>query len=79
VKNPTNPDQWPDRLRQVRIERNFSQADLANAAGYSQQHISKLETGDSDPSLTTLRTIAAALKVHVCSLLDEPCPCEVTA
>lgn len=40
-----------NRLRILRAERNWSQADLAGYAGVSRQTINALETGKYDPSL----------------------------
>lgn len=40
-----------NRLRVLRAEREWSQADLADRAGVSRQTINALETGKYDPSL----------------------------
>ena len=40
-----------NRLKILRAERNWSQADLAGFAGVSRQTINALETGKYDPSL----------------------------
>jgi putative transcriptional regulator len=40
-----------NRLRVLRAERDWSQADLADALGVSRQTINALETGRYDPSL----------------------------
>ncbi len=39
------------RLRVLRAERDWSQADLAQALGVSRQTINAIETGKYDPSL----------------------------
>ena len=40
-----------NRLRVLRAEREWSQADLAERAGVSRQTINAIETGKYDPSL----------------------------
>jgi len=40
-----------NRLRVLRAERDWSQADLAERAGVSRQTINAVETGKYDPSL----------------------------
>lgn len=40
-----------NRLRVLRAERNWSQADLAEALGVSRQTVNAIETGKYDPSL----------------------------
>jgi putative transcriptional regulator len=40
-----------NRLRVLRAERNWSQADLADKLGVSRQSVNAIETGKFDPSL----------------------------
>ena len=47
-----------NRLRILRAERNWSQADLADALGVSRQTINAIETGKYDPSLPLAFKIA---------------------
>ncbi len=47
-----------NRLRVLRAERNWSQADLANALGVSRQTINALEIQKYDPSLPLAYKIA---------------------
>lgn len=43
-----------ERLRQARVERGLSQADVAERIGTTQSAIARLESGRSDPRLSTL-------------------------
>lgn len=40
-----------NRLRELRLERGWSQADLAERLGVSRQSVNAIETGKFDPSL----------------------------
>lgn len=42
---------------------------MAKRAGVSRAYLARLETGRQDPSLTTLRKLAKALRVKVGELL----------
>ena len=48
-----------NRLKVLRAERDWSQADLANRLGVSRQTVNALETGRYDPSLPLAFKIAA--------------------
>jgi len=47
-----------NRLKVLRAERNWSQADLAESLGVSRQTVNALETGKYDPSLPLTFKIA---------------------
>lgn len=47
-----------NRLRVLRAERSWSQADLAESLGVSRQTVNALETGKYDPSLPLAFKIA---------------------
>lgn len=47
-----------NRLKALRAERNWSQADLAEQLGVSRQTVNALETGRYDPSLPLAFKIA---------------------
>ncbi|MEA5155368.1 helix-turn-helix transcriptional regulator [Raineyella sp.] len=48
-----------NRLKELRTERRWTQADLAGALDVSRQTVNALETGRYDPSLPLAFTIAA--------------------
>jgi len=54
-----------ESIIKYRLERGWSQTDLARAVGTKQPVISRLERGESNPSVQTLRKIADALNVSL--------------
>ena len=52
----------PQDLRERRIELDLTQSALADRAGVSQPLIARIEGGDVDPRLSTLRRIVTALE-----------------
>jgi len=53
-----------NRLKVLRAERNWSQADLAERLGVSRQTVNALETGRYDPSLP--------LAFRIARIFDQP-------
>ncbi|WP_394191466.1 helix-turn-helix transcriptional regulator [Pseudoalteromonas atlantica] len=49
-----------NRLRVLRAEKGWSQADLAEKLGVSRQAVNAIETGKHDPSLTLAFALADA-------------------
>jgi putative transcriptional regulator len=54
-----------NRLRELRAEKGWSQARLAELAGVSRQTIQALESGKYDPSLPLAFTLAALFKRQI--------------
>ncbi|WP_135211289.1 helix-turn-helix transcriptional regulator [Vitreimonas flagellata] len=54
-----------NRLRVLRAEREWSQADLAEKLGASRQTINAIETGRYDPSLPLAFKIARLFGLHI--------------
>ncbi|MBY0563400.1 MAG: helix-turn-helix transcriptional regulator [Hyphomonadaceae bacterium] len=54
-----------NRLRVLRAEREWSQADLADKLGASRQTINAIETGRYDPSLPLAFKIARLFGMHI--------------
>lgn len=57
-------------LAQLRLKCGWSQAELARRAKTSQSYIGRLETGNVDPQLSTMRRVAQALGVPLATLAD---------
>lgn len=58
------------RLKQLRADQGMTQETLAKKAGISRVYVARLETGKQDPTLTTLKKLAKALKVKVAELVE---------
>lgn len=54
-----------EQVREIRLARGLSQADLAKKLRTTQSAISRLEMGDMPPSLRTLRRIGDALGLEL--------------
>ncbi|HPB88503.1 MAG TPA: helix-turn-helix transcriptional regulator [Rectinema sp.] len=50
-------------LRELRLQKNLTQLELAELIGVDPAHISYMESGDRKPSLKTLTKLAYALNV----------------
>ena len=60
-----------NRLKVLRAERNWSQADLADHLGVSRQTVNALETGRYDPSLPLAFKIAKIFGQPIESIFSE--------
>lgn len=60
-----------NRLKVLRAERSWSQADLAEALGVSRQTVNALETGRYDPSLPLAFRIARVFGQPIEAIFSE--------
>ena len=60
-----------NRLKVLRAERNWSQADLADQLGVSRQTVNALETGRYDPSLPLAFRIARIFGQPIEAIFSE--------
>jgi putative transcriptional regulator len=60
-----------NRLRVLRAEREWSQADLADRLGVSRQTVNSIETGRYDPSLPLAFTIARTFGLRIEDVFQE--------
>jgi len=60
------------RMREWRLRRELSQAEVARVAGITQASLSNYENGKRDMPLSTLLGVAGALNVSLGDLLDLP-------
>lgn len=57
------------RLKELRLENNYTQTDVAGKIGVRQQSYARYESGSGEPNLETLVTIAKIFNVSVDYLL----------
>ena len=60
------------RIREWRLRRELSQADVARSAGITQASLSNYENGKRDMPLSTLLGVTGALNVSLGDVLDVP-------
>ena len=60
-----------NRLKVLRAERDWSQADLADQLGVSRQTVNALETGRYDPSLPLAFKIARTFGLAIDDIFSE--------
>jgi transcriptional regulator with XRE-family HTH domain len=66
-----------ERIREIRKERGWSQAQLGKLIGTDSQYVSRYENGRISPSVDALVRLAAALEVSTDYLLLEGVPRKV--
>lgn len=59
-----------NRLRELRNERRWTQADLAVALNVSRQTVNALESGKYDPSLPLAFAIASTFELRIEDIFD---------
>ena len=60
-----------NRLKVLRAERNWSQADLAERLDVSRQSVNAIETGKYDPSLPLAFKIARVFEMPIEAIFQE--------
>lgn len=60
-----------NRLKVLRAERNWSQADLAERLGVSRQSVNAVETGKYDPSLPLAFRIARVFALPIEQIFSD--------
>lgn len=58
-------------LKEKRLEKNMTQAELADRLGIKRQRLSNYEVGIREPNIDTLKSLAKALDCTVDELLAE--------
>ena len=57
-----------ERIKQIRLEKNISQQDLADLCGFESSNMSRLEAGRANATLSTLEIVSKSLNVEVIEL-----------
>jgi putative transcriptional regulator len=60
-----------NRLRVLRAERGWSQAELGTRIGVSRQAVNAIETGKHDPSLPLAFRLARLFGLHIEDIFDD--------
>lgn len=60
------------RLRELRVRAGLTQIDLADRSAVARTTIIRLEAGDPNPTPTTVRKLARALRVKPYHLYEAP-------
>jgi transcriptional regulator with XRE-family HTH domain len=63
-----------DRLRELRLEKGYSQRELARRAGIASNSVAVTERGEHAPTFPTIQKLARALDVGPGELFKEPVP-----
>ncbi|MGZ5431705.1 MAG: helix-turn-helix transcriptional regulator [Thermoanaerobaculia bacterium] len=66
-----------NRLRVLRAERRWSQAELAERLGVSRQTVNAIETGKYDPSLPLAFAIAKTFELKIEDVFNHSAPSAV--
>jgi len=61
------------RIKKIRSEKNMSQLKLAAICNFEKASMSRIESGQTNTTILTLKKISSALEVHVSELLRD-CP-----
>jgi transcriptional regulator with XRE-family HTH domain len=61
-----------NEILRLRIDKDWSQSELAKRAGTKQANISRLESGLSNPSINFLQKVAKALDAEISIRFQEP-------
>lgn len=59
------------RVRQLRLAAELTQEDLAHRCGLFRTYMSRIETGNANPTLTMIHALAGSLRVPVTALFEE--------
>jgi HTH-type transcriptional regulator/antitoxin HipB len=68
---PDHLDVFTANLRRTREEHGLSQEAVGDRAGMTQSQYARIERGDVDPTLKTLKRLATALDLAVSELLRD--------
>jgi transcriptional regulator with XRE-family HTH domain len=72
-------ERFARRLREVRVERGMTQAELARRAEVTATYVSKLESAGAAPGIDLVEKLAMALGVGFTELIPSPPPADLLA
>ena len=59
------------RIRRIRIEKNMSQTELAMECEFEKASMSRIESGQANPTISTLFKISQALEVDLAVFFSD--------
>lgn len=71
---PSPQQAFGARVRALRLAADMTQEDLAEHCGLFRTYMSRIETGQANPTLTMIHALAVALSVHPSVLLGDEAP-----
>ncbi|MES2431786.1 MAG: helix-turn-helix transcriptional regulator [Bacteroidota bacterium] len=60
-----------ERIKQLRIKRNMTQNELAMECDFEKASMSRIESGQANPTIRTLYKICNALNIDIIELFSE--------
>ena len=70
IKNYKAIKAFGEKVREIRISKNFSQEELANLADVPLSQIGRIERGEINPTLSSIVAISDALNVKIKDLVS---------
>ena len=70
MENNNKNSGFPERLKRLRMEKGFSQTEIAEKLGVNSNNIGRYERGESNPNAKFLKALADCLDVSVDYLYD---------
>jgi transcriptional regulator with XRE-family HTH domain len=62
--------EFGDRIKQLRLQKNFSQEKLSFITGFHRTYIGMIERGERNISLTNMAVFAKVFELNISELLD---------
>lgn len=59
------------RIREIRIQKEMTQSEIAERSGVASNYIAMLERGERNPTYLTLLKIADGFGMNICELVKE--------
>jgi transcriptional regulator with XRE-family HTH domain len=60
-----------ERIKTIRMKKNMTQNDLAIECDFEKASMSRIESGQSNPTIRTLYRISNALEIHITELFSD--------
>lgn len=60
-----SPKAFGSRIKELRVAADMSQEDLSEKCGLFRTYVSRIETGNANPTLTMINALAVSLKVPI--------------